>query len=61
MGDVIIDEDRGVEMLFSATLRGLCAGAVAFLNEGHLSGLEIYSYEDPISPFPPRDRLICDA
>ncbi len=32
-------------------------GVLVFLDEGYLALLEIYSYEDPLSPFPPLDRL----
>lgn len=32
-------------------------GIVVFLDDGYLSSLEIYWYENPISPFPPLDRL----
>ena len=32
-------------------------GVIVFADEGYLSNLEIYSYEEPISPFPPLERL----
>jgi hypothetical protein len=32
-------------------------GVLVFLDEGCLSLLEIYSHDDPISPFPPRKQL----
>ena len=32
-------------------------GVIVFADDGYLSGLEIYSYFDPINPFPPLDRL----
>jgi hypothetical protein len=32
-------------------------GVLVFLDEGRLSLLEIYSHDDPISPFPPREQL----
>jgi len=32
-------------------------GVIVFADDGYLSNLEIYWYEEPISPFPPLDRL----
>lgn len=32
-------------------------GMIVFLEDGYLASLEIYSYEEPISPVPPPDRL----
>jgi hypothetical protein len=32
-------------------------GVIVFADDGYLSGLEIFSYEDPINPFPPLDEL----
>jgi hypothetical protein len=33
-------------------------GIIVFLDEGRLSLLEIFAYEDPISPIPPLNRLV---
>jgi hypothetical protein len=33
-------------------------GIIVFLDDGYLTKLEIYWYENPISPFPPLHRLI---
>jgi hypothetical protein len=35
----------------------LLGGVIVFVDDGYLSLLEVYWYEDPISPFPPLDRL----
>ena len=32
-------------------------GLLVFLEDGYLATLEVYSYDDPISPFPPMERL----
>ena len=32
-------------------------GVIVFAENGYLSGLEIFSYGDPINPFPPLDEL----
>jgi hypothetical protein len=32
-------------------------GVIVFADDGYLSSLEIFWYEQPISPFPPLDRL----
>jgi hypothetical protein len=32
-------------------------GVIVFADDGYLSGLEIFSYADPINPFPPLDEL----
>ena len=32
-------------------------GVLVFIEEGRLASLEVYSYEDPISPIPPREQL----
>jgi hypothetical protein len=32
-------------------------GVILFVDDGYLSSLEVYSYDDPVSPFPPLDRL----
>jgi hypothetical protein len=32
-------------------------GIILFLDHGYLSSLEIYSWDDPVSPFPPLHRL----
>lgn len=33
-------------------------GIIVFVDDGYLSALEIYSWDDPISPLPPLDRLV---
>ena len=35
----------------------LLGGVIVFVDDGYLSLLEVYWYEEPISPFPPLDRL----
>jgi len=35
----------------------LIGGIIIFLEEGYLTSLEIYWFEEPISPIPPLDRL----
>jgi hypothetical protein len=35
----------------------IIGGVVVFADDGYLSNLEIYWHEEPISPFPPLDRL----
>ena len=32
-------------------------GVLIFVKDGYLASLEVYAYEDRISPFPPVDRL----
>ena len=32
-------------------------GVIVFADDGYLSSLEIYYYEEPISPFPPLERM----
>jgi hypothetical protein len=44
-----------------ATVVDLCGadigGIIVFADDGYLSNLEIFWYDEPISPFPPLDRL----
>jgi hypothetical protein len=35
----------------------ILGGVIVFADDGYLSLLEVYWYEEPISPFPPLDRL----
>jgi hypothetical protein len=35
----------------------IIGGVIVFADDGYLSNLEIYWYEEPISPFPPLERL----
>ena len=37
--------------------RRACWGVIVFVEEGYLSLLEVYGYEEGISPFPPPERL----